>query len=154
MTTMPEVTTEELIPAPLWRNVLAMVYDLFLILPLLMANAFIWVMIYGPTASAQVATVPAWLLQSTSAAIVIGFYAAFWLKSGQTLGMQAWRIKLTDEDGRVVDFRTAITRACWATLSLTALGLGYWWALWDSDKSRWHDRLSNTRLIVVPKRDR
>ncbi len=154
MTTMPEITTEELISAPLWRNLLAMVYDLFLIMPLLMANAFIWVMIYGPTASAQVAAVPAWLLQSTSAVIVIGFYAVFWLKSGQTLGMQAWRIKLTDEHGHVVDFRTAITRACWATLSLVAFGLGYWWALWDSNKSRWHDRLSNTRLIVVPKRNR
>ncbi len=147
-----EAATEALIPAPLWRNLLAMVYDLFLILPLLMANAFIWVLIYGPTASAQVATVPAWLLQSTSAVIVIGFYAVFWLKSGQTLGMQAWRIKLTDEVGHVVSFKVAILRASWAALSLSALGLGYWWALWDVDKRRWHDRLSQTRLIMVPKR--
>ena len=147
-----EAATEALIPAPLWRNLLAMVYDLFLILPLLMANAFIWVLIYGPTASAQVATVPAWLLQSTSAVIVIGFYAVFWLKSGQTLGMQAWRIKLTDEVGHVVSFKVAILRASWAALSLSALGLGYWWALWDVDKRRWHDHLSQTRLIMVPKR--
>lgn len=147
-----EAATEALIPAPLWRNLLAMVYDLFLILPLLMANAFIWVLIYGPTASAQVATVPAWLLQSTSAVIVIGFYAVFWLKSGQTLGMQAWRIKLTDEVGHVVRLKVAILRASGAALSLSALGLGYWWALWDADKRRWHDRLSRTRLIMVPKR--
>lgn len=139
-------------PPGLWRNLLAMVYDTFLVAPLLMLNGFIQVLAFGPTADATLPTVPAWLIQATSFLVVAGFFSVFWCKSGQTLGMQAWRIKLVSEDGSGVTLRQALLRCVAAVPSIALLGLGYWWALIDPDRLRWHDRLSGTRLELVPSR--
>lgn len=135
----------------LWRNLLAMVYDTFLVAPLFMANAFIWVTVFGPTENATEATVPAWLMQSTCFVIAVVFFSLFWRKSGQTLGMQAWRIKLTRLDGGTPQLSQCIVRCSVAVISIAAFGLGYWWALIDAEGRRWHDRWSGTRLILVPK---
>ena len=79
------------------------------------------------------------------------FYAWFWVHGGQTLGMRAWRLRLTRADGGPVSWRTAWVRGAAALLALAPLGLGYWWALFDKEKCTWHDRLSGTRLMVTPK---
>ena len=135
----------------LWRNLLAMVYDIFLVAPLLMANSFLWVTVFGPTADATTPTVPAWLMQSTSAVVIILFFTLFWRKSGQTLGMQAWRIKLETVEGEAPSIMQCVTRCAVAVLSLGACGLGYWWSFFDSKGRRWHDIASKTRLVLVPK---
>lgn len=36
-------------------------------------------------------------------------------------------------------------------LTLFYLGLGFLWILHDRDKLAWHDRLSETRLVLLPK---
>jgi len=135
----------------LWRNLLAMVYDTFLVAPLLMVNGLVLVTIFGPTENAHQANVPAWLMQSTATVIVIAFFTIFWRKSGQTLGMQAWRIKLEASDGTPVSIKQCVVRCLGAIFSIGLLGLGYWWAWIDPEKRRWHDRLSGTRLVLVPK---
>ena len=80
--------------APFWRHLLAMVYDLFLIIPLLMVTSAVLVAIHGPTETAAVRTVPAWQQWGLAYVALIGFYGTFWRQKGQTLGMQAWRVKL------------------------------------------------------------
>jgi uncharacterized RDD family membrane protein YckC len=82
------------------------------------------------------------------------FFVGFWVKGGQTLGMQAWRIKLVTQDGGDVSPARALLRALLATLSAACLGLGYAWSLVDRDKRYWHDMLSGTRLILLPKASR
>ena len=57
-------------PAPLWRLLFAMIYDVFLVAPLLMANAFVWVSIFGPIESVEETAVPNWLMQLTSLAVI------------------------------------------------------------------------------------
>jgi len=136
----------------LWRHLLAMVYDTFLVAPLLMANAFVLVTAFGPTASATEPAVPSWLMQITSLMVIFAFFILFWRKSGQTLGMQAWRIKLVDEQGQPVGVRQGLTRCAAALLSLLPLGLGYWWSLLDVEGRSWHDHLSRSRLQLVPKK--
>ncbi len=85
---------------------------------------------------------------------VYGFFCAFWLKDGQTLGMQAWRIKLVRDDGGKVGPGAALRRCVGATLSAACLGLGYLWKLVDRNGRYWHDHLSGTRLVLLPKRGR
>jgi uncharacterized RDD family membrane protein YckC len=80
------------------------------------------------------------------------FFVWFWTRSGQTLGMQSWRLRLEREDGRLIDWRTGLARLCLATVSFLCLGLGYWWILVDRDRRAWHDRLTATRVVVLPKR--
>ena len=138
-------------PPALWRQALAMVYDTLLVAPLLMVNALIWVVSFGPTNSVQEASVPPLLIQLSSAAVVMIFFSIFWLKSGQTLGMQAWRIKLVAVEGSGVSWRQCLLRCLGALLSALPAGLGYWWSLLDTDSRTWHDRLSGTKLVKVPK---
>ena len=128
-----------------------MVYDTLLVAPLLMVNALVWVVSFGPTSSVQEASVPPLLMQLSSVAVVTVFFSIFWLKSGQTLGMQAWRIKLVSVDGSGVSWGQCLLRCLGVLLSALPAGLGYWWSLIDTNSRTWHDRLSGTRLIKVPK---
>ena len=73
------------------------------------------------------------------------YYAWFWQKSGQTLGMRVWKIRLVIESGETPAGAVCYLRLACALLSLLCLGLGYWWRLFKP--YTWHDRLSHTRVI-------
>jgi uncharacterized RDD family membrane protein YckC len=77
------------------------------------------------------------------------FFAGFWARSGQTLGMRTWRIRLETVKGGPVPLRKALLRFILALLSLAPLGLGYWWMLVDRESRTWHDRVSGTRVLRV-----
>jgi uncharacterized RDD family membrane protein YckC len=92
------------------------------------------------------------LLQLPLLAAVVVFFVWFWVRSGQTLGMQSWRLRLETEDGELIGARTGLARLGLALLSFICLGAGYWWILIDPERRAWHDRLTGTRVIVLPKR--
>ena len=94
------------------------------------------------------------LVQALTTLTIAGFFCIFWRKSGQTLGMQAWRIKLVDFDGGTPSLPKAVVRCVGAALSMACLGLGYLWCLIDRKKRYWHDYLSRTELILLPKREK
>ena len=75
------------------------------------------------------------------------FFAGFWSRGGQTLGMRAWRIRLVADDGGPVRLGTALLRCLVALLSWACLGAGFWTALFDRERRTWHDRLSGTHLV-------
>jgi uncharacterized RDD family membrane protein YckC len=83
--------------------------------------------------------------------LVIAFFCVFWTRRGQTLGMTAWRLKIQREDGTNLRWSDALLRLAGASVSLAALGLGYFWIWIDRDRLAWHDRWSHTRVIVLPK---
>lgn len=83
--------------------------------------------------------------------IPLAFFTGFWCWGGQTLGMRAWRLKVVRADREPLRWRDALKRHLAALLSWLAFGLGYLWILIDSEKLAWHDRLSNTRLVLTPK---
>lgn len=91
------------------------------------------------------------LVQLLTLLSVFGFYSIFWLKSGQTLGMQAWRIKLVDFHRGRPTAGKALLRCLGACLSAACLGLGYLWCLVDRNNRYWHDYLSGTELILLAK---
>ena len=135
-----------------WRQLLAMVYDLFLVAPLLMANAFVLVTLFGPTESIAQPAVPDWLMRMTSLLVFTGFFIIFWRKSGQTLGMQAWRLKLVDNLGRPISVKQGYVRCAAACLSLMCFGLGYWWIFLHPQSRSWHDLISKSHLELLPKK--
>ena len=73
------------------------------------------------------------------------FYAWFWHKSGQTLGMRAWKIRIVSELGGNPGWATSYLRLICALLSISCFGLGYLWRLFKP--YTWHDRLSKTRIV-------
>jgi len=135
--------------APLGRRLGAILYDSLLVLALLfMATVPFVALRHGEPvepgdASYRLAMlVVAWI-----------FFVGFWTRSGRTLGMQSWRLRIQTVQGDRPGVGAATLRFLAAILSWLPFGLGFWWQLWDKEGLAWHDRLSRTRLRYYPKPD-
>lgn len=143
----------------LFRRLAAILYDTFLVLPMIMlviaVATGIGVAITGEAGNQDYsATLPPWLVQLLTVGVIVGFYSYFWLLKGQTLGMQAWRIRLRTVDGAQISAHQAFLRCAAVILSLLPAGLGYLWCLVDRNRRCWHDSLSGTELELLPKQDK
>jgi len=131
---------------------LALLYDTFLIIPLIMAaNALlmaIYVNLFMNFDTTQEIRLPAGAVQVVVILCIALFYWIFWRRGGQTLGMQAWRIKLVSNEGGQLTTPQIALRLVGALLS--GLILGILWKYLDRDGYYWHDRLSKTHLILLP----
>ncbi|MDX9874033.1 MAG: RDD family protein [Spongiibacteraceae bacterium] len=142
------------------RRLLAMVYDGFLLFGLLVVPLLILRAISGDGSLPADGVVhelppigPTWAVRTYVVVLTAGFYLYFWRRNGQTLGMQAWRLKLVSVTGERPGWRQCLLRIPAGALSLLCGGLGYFW-LWYDRTGTWHDHLSNTRVVVEPKRRR
>jgi uncharacterized RDD family membrane protein YckC len=79
--------------------------------------------------------------------VVFSYYAWFWKKSGQTLGMKVWKIRIVSQSGGNPGWGTSYLRLLFALFSILCLGLGYFWRLFKP--YTWHDRLSQTSVVDV-----
>ena len=79
------------------------------------------------------------------------FFAWFWTHGGQTLGMRAWRVRVQTRNGQAISWWQALLRYLIAFVSWGALGLGFLWSLFDKEKMTWHDRYSESVLVVMPR---
>lgn len=91
------------------------------------------------------------LYQAYLVLVIYGFFALFWHHSGQTLGMLAWKLRIQDPEGYSISWNQTLRRFLGAVLSWCCFGLGYWWILFDKDKHAWHDKLSNSEVVQLPK---
>ncbi|WP_192867833.1 RDD family protein [Thaumasiovibrio subtropicus] len=78
--------------------------------------------------------------------VMVGFYAYFWCKAGQTLGMRAWRLHLQNEDGQRVSLTQALVR-----MATSAFGLGNVTVLIDSKNRSLQDHMASTHVYFDPK---
>jgi uncharacterized RDD family membrane protein YckC len=141
--------TSELPPPGFLRRLGAMFYDSLLLLALLMMLSYPYVWLTG---GAKPGLLVKTLYQLYLLAICFFYYAGFWVRGGQTLGLRTWRMKVVNKHGGSITWALALKRFAYAWLSLLCLGLGFLWVLYDRDKLAWHDRLSGTKLIQLPKR--
>ena len=129
-----------------------MLYDGLLLIALWFAVAALVLMLSGGRMAEPDRS--EWLILALRGALLLstyGFFAGFWMHGGQTLGMRAWRMKLVTRNGQPISLSQSACRFAAAALALAAFGLGYLWVLIDREKLAWHDRLSGTRLVLVPK---
>ncbi|MDC0361623.1 RDD family protein [Halioglobus sp.] len=138
----------------LFRRLTAMLYDSMLIVALIFVVNGVVLGVMAKIGVAENHTLRPWQAQILTLACIVTFFTLFWIKSGQTLGMQAWRIKLVDFDGNTPSVARAMLRCGGALLSAACLGLGFLWCLIDPNKRYWHDYLSHTELILLPKKDK
>lgn len=82
----------------------------------------------------------------TLAGIAYVFY--FWIKEdGQTIGKKLMGIKVVTVSGKPIDFGIALTRYIGYMISGLFMNIGYLWAIFDSNKQAWHDKLANTYVV-------
>lgn len=138
--------------AGLLRRLGAMLYDGLLLLGVLMvATALFLPLTGGEAVVAGRHPVLGWVYRAALLALIVGFFGVFWTMRGQTLGMASWRLRVEREDGSLLGWGDTMRRLAWALVSLLPLGLGFAWVLFDPERRAWHDRLSRTRVVVVPK---
>ena len=131
----------------------AMLYDLLLVIALLFIVTALFLSFTGGEAITPDRSVAVErIYQSALLLVVVLFFCVFWTWRGQTVGMVAWRLRVERSDGTLLTWRDALLRLGGACVSLAALGLGYFWIWIDRDRLAWHDRWSDTRVIVTPKR--
>lgn len=144
--------------APLWRRLLAFVYDLLLLLGLWFFVALVAVALnHGPVGAAiqdgavRVQNWPAQIALYGALWLVTGlYYTLSWRHGGQTLGMKPWRLRVDRAGGGAVDARQAWLRYGAGCLGALPLGAGLIWCLIDRDRRALHDVLAGTRVALLP----
>lgn len=139
---MPSTSYSDFPPASLIKQLAAMVYDSMLIFAVLFFATAIAIIFNRGEAIESSPWFSLYLLLA-----LYTFYAWFWKKSGQTLGMRVWKIRIINESGSNPGWRVCYLRLVCALLSILCFGLGYWWRLFKP--YTWHDRLSKTSIIDI-----
>ncbi|MDO8415689.1 MAG: RDD family protein [Agitococcus sp.] len=173
----PPKTTVEL--ARTGVRLAAVLYDGLLIIAI---NAILAAILIGIATPAEVAAkhqavvLPDWfrhfVLFPAMVLMTWVFYGYFWRKTGQTLGMQTWRLKVIKPNGQLLSWSDAFGRCAAAMILPTICGLAanmlynnsgafalslvfgfvgnYLWAWINGRGLAWHDQLSATVVIRVP----
>ena len=80
------------------------------------------------------------------------FFCYFWHKSGQTLGMKTWRMKVVNSTNlNCPAYAQCVIRFLCAPFSLFLLGAGYWWMYTNAERQTLHDKISKTRTLLLTK---
>ena len=153
------------------RRLAAALYDALLLLGVAVLVTLLLLALNGGAAITR-AAVGRWQYAYVALllAAIAAYYSSAWTRSGETLGMKAWRIRVEGRDGARLGWRAALLRlACAAPLYLLALGgllafvarLGRWPVLaaccvplaasyaWlaATGQGTLHDRLSRSRVV-------
>lgn len=145
--------------APLWRRLLAFVYDLLLLLGLWFFVGLVAVALnHGPVGAAiedgavRVQDWPAQIALYAALWLVTGlYYTLSWRHGGQTLGMKPWRLRVDVWPAEGLDTARAWRRYLAGCLTVLTAGAGLLWSLVDRDRRALHDLLAGTRVALLPK---
>lgn len=135
-------------PASLWLRIAAALYDLFPLLALWMLTAGLALLIvHGNVDPAHPPL--AWRVGLRGALLVVtaAYFVISWSRGGQTIGMRAWRLRVVDREGSPLRWPRALLRFVVACGSLLALGIGYFWCLFEPRKRGWHDLAARSVLV-------
>ena len=103
----------------------------------LMLIASLWRFMFGPR-----------LYNSISFFVGAAYSIVLWVNwNGQTIGKKLLKIKVVAEDGKPVDYRTAILRYIGYIVSAVPLLIGFFWVLWDEKKQAWQDKIAKTYVV-------
>lgn len=121
----------------------SLVYEAILLVPILFLSAYLFLAFTHDAHTPVLRHVfQAWLL------LVMGAYFVYcWRKSGQTLPMKTWRLRLARADHSPITLGQAWLRYGLAVAGLFLLGAGFLWAFVDRDGQFLHDRLAGTRIF-------
>lgn len=158
-------------PPGILRRLASMVYECLLLFAVAFAGAWLFLFVSG---GREIVGWVRYALQAYLAAVCAAYFLWCWLRSGQTLAMKTWRIRLVVPGLARVPPAHALRRLAYAALlvggflaalgaalkyrdpwlALAALSLAtaaWGWALIDRDRQFLYDRLAGTRLVLVPR---
>ena len=89
---------------------------------------------------------PVWSLLFTAylAIVWVGFFVYFWTHAGQTLGMRAWKLRIQNPDGTLINYTQALIR-----IATSAFGLSNFAVPIDYKKRGFHNIWAKTDVVVL-----
>ncbi len=127
---------------PLIRVYGSLIYELFALVPIWMATGFIFIYFLDDFFGAYrrpIFQIYLWLIS--------GVYLTYcWTKSGQTLAMRAWKLKIISGRGALTK-KLAWKRYIYATLGALIGGMSFIWALTNKKHLYLHDQILNNYFI-------
>jgi uncharacterized RDD family membrane protein YckC len=132
--------------ASFWPRLAAIIYESFIVMAILFGAAAI------PVLALQRKIPPGTIWYEIYLFLaLLAYFVYCWSRSGQTIGMSAWRLLLTDTVGKRVSAKRAVLRFFVSVPLLFGL-LGILWQWLDPERIALHDRLSKTRVVRLPRR--
>ena len=130
-------------PAGFFRRMVALFYDLILIIALCVGLTLLITYALNTEVESP-------LMYLAFLALSIGFYCYFWKKnSGQTLGMQVWKIKLVGAVDETISLKTMVFR-CFLSLLFSILFLSnFIFIIFNKERKTIGDYFSGTRILRV-----
>jgi uncharacterized RDD family membrane protein YckC len=124
-----------------------LMYDALVVIALSFASVLVFILVFGDASHGA----KRYFLQLALLSIIGVYFVWCWRKSGQTLAMHTWQLKVVTQDSQLLSLKIAISRYLLACLSLLLFGLGFLWAVVDRKHLFLHDRLLNTQVIFAPR---
>jgi uncharacterized RDD family membrane protein YckC len=87
------------------------------------------------------------LFQLWLVAVLAAYFSYCWTRSGQTLAMKTWGVRVARQDGMPLSMTHALARFLLALWSVGLFGLGVMWMFVDRERQFLHDRLAGTRIF-------
>ncbi|QGG79701.1 hypothetical protein GH975_03600 [Litorivicinus lipolyticus] len=153
-------------PATWFGRLAAGLYDAFILLAIWLLLGSVVTFAFGGTPDPRV-------VQLVCMAAAWALFGYLWTKTGRTLGMQAWHLRLESQTGGLMTWKQATSRFAWMMLfnggfwlgaillgtgqvalggALMVTGLvAFASAYGQPDRRTWYDRASGTRLVRVAK---
>lgn len=161
MNTFPE-SPDQLMPASLPRRIAAMFYDSILCIALCMTITMIYMAISHSLLGAEEykqlnesgQSIRDPLLTSTLFVSVFMFFGYFWTRTGQTLGMQVWHLRVQNENNTSISWQQSLIRFFVAGISIATCGIGYLWKMIDKEGRTWQCIASDSKIYQIPKRSK
>jgi uncharacterized RDD family membrane protein YckC len=131
-------------PASLRTRIASLVYEVMLLLAVLFVSSYLFLVFARDAQSG-------WqrILFQMYLLTVCGIYFVFcWSRTGQTLPMKTWRLRVVTQNGSPPNPRHALLRYLLAVPGMLT-GASILWACFDREKLFLHDRLARTRIVRV-----
>ncbi len=140
-------TSIEGVSAGFGRRFAALIYDGFLLAALLMTYTGAILIFTRRAVLPETYGAWAYLYRAGLIGVIAAYYVLNWIRSGQTLGMRAWRLRAVSDAGSPLNTTAALLRFLCGFLAWPPAALGVLWLYLDPDHLAIHDRLSRTRVV-------
>jgi uncharacterized RDD family membrane protein YckC len=90
-----------------------------------------------------------YLYRGGEIAVIVAYYVVNWMRSGQTLGMRAWRLMAVTDSGRRLTLGGSLLRFLCGIPAWLPAGLGVLWMYLDAEGLPLNDRLSHSRMVQL-----
>jgi uncharacterized RDD family membrane protein YckC len=83
--------------------------------------------------------------------LLFAYFITFWAWKGTTLGGMVCNLRVKRADGGALTGSDAVVRGLASLFSFVPFGLGFFWILRDPQQQAWHDKISGTVVVKVPR---